>query len=179
VVLRKTGEVFATNPGGGAVYRISPDRDTPELFIPAKSVGQANGIALSADDRVLFVAGWVGVARVDLATRDVRLLGKARNISDAGIDGLYFHHGSLIGIQNPDLHPGRVLRYVLNTGLDSIERAEVLETYNPLFAIPTTGTLVGDSLFFVANPQLDKLLDAKVKPPLDSLQDLQMVRLTL
>ncbi len=60
---------------------------------------------------------------------------------------MYFYKGSLVGIQNPDLHPSRVVRYFLNPQLDAITRAEVLETYNPLFEIPTTGTLVDDALF--------------------------------
>ena len=44
-------------------------------------------------------------------------------------------------IPNPDLHPGRVMQYHLNPTMDRIERREVLESYNPLFEVPTTGIL--------------------------------------
>jgi hypothetical protein len=33
--------------------------------LPANTVPQANGIAVSTDDELLFMAGWLGVARVD------------------------------------------------------------------------------------------------------------------
>jgi hypothetical protein len=178
IALAANGDAYATNTYTGEVYRLSPDHDGREVFLPANSVGQANGIAFSADGRVLFVAGWLGVARVDMATRQFRLLAKARNVSDAGIDGLYFDRGALIGIQNPNLHPGRVMRYQLNAALDSIERADVLDAYDPLFETPTTATIVGDSLFFIANPQIDKLYAHPATPP-EALHDLQLVKLPL
>jgi hypothetical protein len=142
-------------------------------------VPQANGIAVADDDKVLFVAGWIGIASVDIATKQAKLLAKPRNISDAGMDGLYFHKGTLVGIQNPDLHPGRVMRYYLNSPMDTIERAEVLEAYNPLFEVPTTGTLVDDSLYFMANPQIDKGKNDGSMPPPNELQDIRILKLKL
>jgi hypothetical protein len=67
------------------------------------------------------------------------------------------YKGSLVGIQNPDLHPGRVMRYYLNPTMDRIERGEVVESYNPLFEVPTTGTLVDNSRYFMTDTQVDKL----------------------
>jgi len=177
VAIRSTGEAFATNTGTGAVYRMSPDHDGADVFLPANTVGQANGIALSDDERALFVAGWLGVARVDLTSNQVKLLAKAHNVSDAGLDGMYAHKGSIVGIQNPDLHPGRVMRYVLNAAADSIVGADVLDSYDPLVEGPTTGTVLGDTLYFVANPQLDKFLDLHPPAPFDSLRPLTLVKL--
>jgi DNA-binding beta-propeller fold protein YncE len=179
VALTSTGDAFATNTGTGEVFRLSPERDGLEPFLPAGSVGQANGIAVSPDNKVLFVAGWLGVARVDIATKQSKLLPKPRNVSDAGLDGMYFYKNSLVGIQNPDLHPGRVVRYFLNSTWDTIERAQVLDSYNPLFDIPTTATLVGDELFFMANTQLDKFLSPGSNPRPEDLHDIQIVKLKL
>jgi hypothetical protein len=179
VALSSTGEAFTTNTGTGEVFRASPDHDGLEPFLPPNSVRQANGIAVSPDDKLLFVAGWIGVARVDVATRQVQLLAKPHNIADANIDGLYFHKGTLIGIQNPDVHPGRVMRYYLNQARSTIERAEVLEAYNPIFDVPTTGTLLGDFLYFAANPQLDKRKEDGTTPSPVELQDIHIVKLKL
>ena len=179
VALSSAGDAFATNTGTGEVFRLSPERDGLELFLPAGSVGQANGIAVSPDDKILFVAGWLGVARVDIATKQINLLVRPRNVSDAGLDGMYFYKGSLVGIQNPDLHPGRVVRYFLNTAWDTIERAQVLDSYNPLFEVPTTATLVADELFFMANTQLDKFLLPGSNPRPEDLRDIQIVKLKL
>jgi len=117
--------------------------------------------------------------RVDLGTKEFRLLAKPSNVSDAGLDGIYLYKGSIIGIQNPDLHPARVMRYVLNPKMDTITRAEVLEAYNPLFDVPTTGTIVGDSLYFVANTQLEKRNQQGAMPPVEQLHDIELVKLKL
>jgi hypothetical protein len=109
----------------------------------------------------------------------VQLLTKPHSVADANIDGLYFYKGALVGIQNPDVHPGRVMRYYLNPAGGTIERAEVLEAYNPIFDVPTTGTLVGDSLYFAANPQLDKRGEDGSMPPPSELQDIHIVKLKL
>jgi sugar lactone lactonase YvrE len=177
VALSSIGDAFVTNSGTGEVFRMLPDHDGVELFLPANTVPQANGIAVSGDDKVLFVAGWLGVVRVDIASRSVMKLLKRLDISDAGLDGMYFYKGSLIGIQNPDLHPGRVMRYYLNPAMDRIERAEVAESYNPLFEVPTTGTLVDGSLYFMANTQVDKLGAQGRMPPAGALHDIVVVKL--
>jgi len=179
VALTSTGDAFATNTGTGEVFRMSPERDGLEPVLPAGSVGQANGVAVSPDDKILFVAGWLGIARVDIATKQFKLLAKSHNISDPGLDGMYFYKGSLVGIQNPDLHPGRVVRYFLNSTWDTIERAEVLDSYNPLFDIPTTAALVGDQLFFMVNTQLEKFLLPGANPRPEDLHDIQIVKLKM
>jgi hypothetical protein len=179
VALNSKGEAFTTNTSTGEVFRTSPNRDGLELLLPRDSVGQANGIALSPDDKVLFVAGWIGVARVDVATKQFKLLSKPLNISDAGLDGLYFYNGALIGIQNPDLHPSRVVRFVLNPQWDTITSAEVLETYSPLAELPTTGTIVGDSLYFMGNTQIDKMKEHDGMPPPSELSDIHILKLKL
>jgi hypothetical protein len=176
VALSSNGDAFATNTGTGEVFRMSPDRDGLESLLPENSIPQANGVAVSNDQKLLFVAGWVGIARIDLATKVFHLLSKPHNVSDAGLDGMYFYNGSLVGIQNPDLHPGRVLRYYLNPSMDTITRAEVLESYNPIFDIPTTGTLVGESLYFMANTQIEK---RELKTSSPDWQDIKIVKLKL
>ena len=79
----------------------------------------------------------------------------------------------------PDLHPARVVRYVLNPQLDAITRAEVLESYNPLFEVPTTGTIAGDSLYFMANTQLDKMKPHDAMRPQIELSDIRILKLKL
>ena len=55
----------------------------------------------------------------------------------------------------------------------------VLEANNPIFDVPTTGTLVGDFLYFAANPQIDKRREDSSMPPPNELQDIQIVKLKL
>jgi sugar lactone lactonase YvrE len=179
VALTSSGEAFASNSGTGEIFRMSPDREGLEQFLPAGSIPQANGIAVSTDDKLIFVAGWIGVVRVDLATKQFGLLTKPSNVSDAGLDGMCLYKGSIIGIQNPDLHPARVMRYSLNPKMDTITRQEVLEAYNPLFDVPTTAAIVRDSLYFVANTQLEKRNQQGAMPPVEQLHDIELVKLKL
>jgi sugar lactone lactonase YvrE len=91
VALMSTGEAFVTNSGTGEVFRLSPEHDGIEPFLPENSAPQANGIVVSTDDKVLFVAGRLGAVRVDIASKRATMLSKPRNISDAGLDGMYFY----------------------------------------------------------------------------------------
>ena len=173
-----TGIAYTTNTGEGSVYRTNAGSHELELFLPRDSVSGANGIALSDDEKTLFVAGDFDVQRVDLATKRVTGLQKSNDVVDASIDGLYFYQGSLVGIQN-GIHPGRVVRFYLDPTLTRIIRSEILETYNPAFENPTTGSLDDDSLLFMANTQLHKWSPGKPLPPAVSLKDIQILRIKL
>jgi hypothetical protein len=73
----------------------------------------------------------------------------------ATVDGLYFHNGTLIAIQNGFMAP-RVVRFVLTRDLRAIERFQVLERRNPLFEGITTGVVARGNFFYMANIQDDK-----------------------
>jgi len=178
VVVPSTGGAFVTNTPEGSVY--STGRGARELrtFLPAGSVPGANGIAVSDDEKTLFVAGDFGIYRIDLRTKTLTELAKPSGVIDASLDGMYFYHQSLVGIQN-GIHPGRVMRFYLDPGLARITRAEILETYNPAFENPTAGSLDGSSFLFMANPQLHRWIPGKPSPPLKTLRNIQVLRLPL
>jgi sugar lactone lactonase YvrE len=157
VIDAATGTLYTTNTSTGAVMRATlADAELREL-LPDEGVSGANGIALDASGRVLFVAGDEGITHVDLATGKAARLERAAGVVDGSIDGLYFWKGSLVGIQN-GVHPGRVLRFQLDGPMRRIERAEVLEAYAPWMEGPTTGAIDGDSLLYLANTQLRRWL---------------------
>jgi hypothetical protein len=58
----------------------------------------------------------------------------------------------IIGIQT--IGTGRVVSAALSPGLDAVTRIDVLESDHPLFDGPTTGAVIGDELYVVANSQL-------------------------
>jgi sugar lactone lactonase YvrE len=148
------------------------------MFLPAGTVSFANGITVSDDEKVLFVAGDFGIYRADLKTNAVAELQKPADVIDASIDGLYFYKQSLVGIQNA-IHPGRVVRFYLDPTMTRITHSEILETYNPAFENPTTGSLDGDSLLFMANTQLHKWAPGKPMLPSSELHNIQILRIAL
>jgi hypothetical protein len=80
------------------------------VLVDTGPIGSAQGIAATPDDRFLFVADCVrGVVRVDLETREVRLLPTPENLLTSGVDGLVLAGDSLVGIVN-GLRPHCVVR---------------------------------------------------------------------
>jgi sugar lactone lactonase YvrE len=177
-VVPSTGKAYVTNTMEGAVYCTKTGSQELELFLAPGTVPGANGIAVSDDEKILLVAGDFGIYRVDLGTKSSGPLQKTSDVIDASIDGLYFYRQSLVGIQN-GIHPGRVVRFYLDPKLTKITRFEILETYNPTFENPTTGSLDGDSLLFMANTQLHKWGPGKPLPPANDLHDIQILRISL
>ena len=76
--------------------------------------------------------------------------------------------GTLIGIQNWT-HPGRVMRWKMNAEQTRLLTHEVLESGNPAFEEPTTGTVAGATLYVIANSQLRRMSDdgTSLKRPVD------------
>jgi len=116
----------------------------------------ANGIALSRDGGLLYVSTFPdGITVVDLKTHVVSPIARPKDLCLAAIDGLYFYRGALIAIQNGFMTP-RVVRFNLRRDLRTIERFEVLERRNPLFDGITTGVIIGQKFFYMANIQDNK-----------------------
>jgi hypothetical protein len=154
LAIASTGDVYLTDTRAGAVWRLAHGADhltrTPNRF------EFANGIALSAEGNLLYVSTFPdGITVIDLKTSLARPIGRGSGLCLAAIDGLYFYRGALIAIQNGFMTP-RVVRFGLSPDLRSIERFDVLERRNSLFEGITTGVVVADEFFYMANIQDDK-----------------------
>jgi hypothetical protein len=148
------GDVFVTATRAQTLYWISAKTGKLEEWRPGLKLRDANGIAPSSDQRRLFISTFPdGVTVIDLESGSVRGLAHPASVSLASVDGLYFHDNSLIAVQNGCI-AHRVARFFLNPALDGVLKAEVLERGNPLFDIPTTGAVAGDTFYFIANSQL-------------------------
>ena len=156
IAVAPDGRAYGTLTATGAIVRVNPSTGVVETMVPAGSIPDANGIAVSRDATALFVASWHDIYRVDLATRRVRPLRKSSRIASGCFDGLYVLDGDLVGVQNCVHATGRVMRLHLDPRGETIERATVLASYDPRFDGVTTAAIAGDTLFFVANVQLRK-----------------------
>jgi DNA-binding beta-propeller fold protein YncE len=148
------GNVFVTDTKQHAVYRIVPAKQTMELWFQNDEIFLPNGITVSQDQRYLFVAQWNGITRINIADAQHLKLQTKLNTTLSGIDGLYFYNNTLIGIQNNAGPQSRVMQFELNNEMNTVVQATILESGNPLFNVPTTGVIVGDELYFIANSQL-------------------------
>ncbi len=121
-----------------------------------------NGIAISPDDRFLFVTSRQGLKRVTLRGLAVELMPMPPGpFTSTGLDGIAFFKGSIIAVQN-GTGRAKILRYDLSRTLERIERIELLDMENGNFAIPTTLTIADGCLYVVANSQLLNLDQKKL-----------------
>ena len=179
IALGRRGDAYVTDSLGAAVYVIPAGADKPRPLARFEPGVYPNGVALSADERLLYVANAAGISIVDIAARTVAELAGAEGVATTGADGLYLYRGSLVAVQNANPAPDRVVRLLLSADGRRVERARVLESNRPDYALPTTGVVVGDELFYVANTQIDRMGTGGQLRPGAELRDLILLRLKL
>jgi len=161
LVVRKNGEVITTDSLASMVLRFDPANESFAALAVHRQLFYPNGIALADDDRTLYVADSLGVVRVDLASSASRDVDPGARSTLAGIDGLYWHKGSLVAVQNGIGSPRVVAFRLSNDGLH-VTKTTVLENRTNFTVLPTTGAIRGDEFYFIANSQIDNLNDDKV-----------------
>ena len=168
ITVAPDGSVIVSD-GVGTLHRFRAGKLEP-LGAPRSWVSP-QGITSSPDGKRLFVADYSrGVFRVDPVTGAATQLTSPTGTTLLGIDGLAYHNGNLVAIQN-GIRPYRVVRLHLDRTASRIESLEVLESNHPQFDEPTTGVVVGDRYYFIANSHWPafaegKTPEAKVSAPL-------------
>ncbi|HEX7709120.1 MAG TPA: SMP-30/gluconolactonase/LRE family protein [Thermoanaerobaculia bacterium] len=168
-VLLDDGSVLVTDTLGQQVLRLAPDASAFEIWLG--DFRYPNGIALDDQGRYVYIADFRGITRVDLSDRSRQRI-ETRSLLN-GIDGLAFHAGTLIGIQN-SLGKPRVIRIHLDG-----PRTEILESKNDRFDMPTTGVVVGDDFYFIANTGLRSFNTDHTIWPAEKLADPVMMKIQL
>jgi len=161
LVIRKNGEVITTDSPANKVFRFDPAAKTFKALPVHRTLFYPNGITLSEDDRRLYVADSLGVVTVDLASGESQDVDPGPKSTLAGIDGLYWHNGSLIGIQNGIGSP-RIAAFHLSSDGLRVTRTTVLENRSNFCVLPTTGAIRGSDFYFIANSQIDNMNNDKV-----------------
>jgi sugar lactone lactonase YvrE len=179
LVVSRAGDVYATDSRAPVLHRLPAGGDSLERLVESPLLMSAQGLAFTPDERTLYVADYArGILRVDPARRVVSLVETADSVSALGVDGLYFHGGGLVGIQN-GVTPHRVVRFTLGPGGRRLLRARVLERAHPRYHEPTLGVLANDQLYYIANSQWDRFgEDGRVADP-KSLEPTAVLRLPL
>ena len=82
----------------------------------------------------------------------------------AGIDGLYWYQGDLLGVQY-GTGSFRVARFRLSPDGLRVTQTETLEHRTPLVDFPTTGAIAGENFYFIANTGIGNLRDDMIVDP--------------
>lgn len=171
-----SGNVFATDSVSPIIYRIDAKKDTIEPFLTSDLFASLQGITAGAKANEIYVADYSkGIFRIDVNAKAITQFKPDANITLLGIDGLYFHGGKLIAIQN-GVNPNRVVSFEI-TG-DRITKMNVLEANHPDFFEPTLGVFNGDDFYYVANSQWP-LVNEKAELQTEKLRNPIILKLKL
>ncbi len=170
------GEAWVTDSRAGAVYRAGREGDKLMRFDLGRQFPGANGIAMAADGRRIYLACFPeGIVVLDPGNKTAVAMRRPAGMTLAAIDGLYLHQGRLIGVQNT-LVIYRVAAWTLNTAGDAVEKEEILERSSKYLKDPTTGVFLRGIFHFIANSELDHWKDGKLSA-VDGMQPVRILAL--
>jgi hypothetical protein len=150
------GIAYLSDGLNGAVYRCRPGCTALETWLPAGSFESAQGMAVSADNRLLYVADYrYGLAAVDRASGRIFRMSAPPEMMLDGIDALIRDGNSLIAIQN-GAPPLRIVQLSLSSDGLGIVGLRIVERANPAWGEPSLGAVIGDRLVYVSNPQWER-----------------------
>jgi hypothetical protein len=156
VVIDRKGDAYVTmTPDGKSSYILKVIRATGkvERFLTPDDSYLGNGLVLTPDEQTMYLAdSGRGIIRVDMKTRQWRLLDMPSNVSLVTIDGMYVHEGNLIVVQNGGSQV-RVARVRLTTNGRGVASVETLERNHPAFGYPLTGVIVNGALYYSVSPR--------------------------
>jgi sugar lactone lactonase YvrE len=156
VAVAADGIVYLSDGLNGAVYRCPPGCTALETWLPAGTFLSAQGMAVSADGRLLYVADYrYGLAAVDRASGRAFRMNAPPGLMLDGIDALVRDHDRLIAIQN-GAPPLRIVALSLSGDGLGVTALHVVERANPAWGEPSLGAVIGDRLVYVSNPQWDR-----------------------
>jgi hypothetical protein len=147
------GDVYITDSEGSKVFRMVKDKNAVELFNERPLIPSANGITFDRNNNLFIAAYLGGILKVNMKTGIKKWLTKPDNISLSGNDGMEWYENSLI-INSPIEHKA-VRRLYLNKDQTAIIKEEIL-AYDPMIISEcTTGTILDNEFYFIANSGLD------------------------
>jgi hypothetical protein len=156
LVVLRTGAVFLTDTSANKVFRFDARSRSFQSVKLNRELLLPNGITTTGDEQFLYIADQLGVLRLDLKTGESVEVSAGPHSTLAGADGLYWHKGSLIAVQNAIGSP-RIAAFQLSSDGLHVQKTIVLENRSVFTLLPTTGALRGNDFYFITNSQLDNL----------------------
>jgi hypothetical protein len=161
LIIRQNGEILLTDSFDNKVFRFDAASKTFSQLPVHRELLYPNGIALSGDDKILYVADAIGIIRIDLETSSSRDVRPGPHSTLAGADGLYWYNGSLIAIQNGIGSP-RIAAFKLSGDGTLVTKTTILENRSSFTSLPTTGAIRGSDFYFISNSHMDNLNNGKI-----------------
>ncbi|HEX5076187.1 MAG TPA: hypothetical protein VFW03_23445 [Gemmatimonadaceae bacterium] len=160
VAVAPNGDVYVSDSEAPWILRLANGSDSLVRFVTHPLFRSLQGMAITPDGATMYVADYShGLLAVSLVSRAVTPLAAPQTMIALGVDGLYWHRGALVGVQNGVI-PARVVRFCLDSSGRSVRRLDLLDRNPAIADEPTLGAVVGDSLFYVATSAWEKFDDS-------------------
>ncbi len=162
-----------------AIYTIQKNIDQLKSWSSPEALKYPNGITISSDNKTLFIAYSEGIGTIDIASKKWGTLKNPNGIRIArreSIDGLYFYNNTLIAV-HPDINTVQQLR--LSTDQTTITDHKLLEVNHPMMNNPTTGVMVKDNFYYIANAQFGSFDENGAIFPMEQLYEPTILKLQI
>lgn len=156
MVLDKSGNLYITNTFASKVFILKKGtRELVEFYSEPELY--PNGIAIDKKRKILYLASWEkGILALDMETLKTKSI-HAQTVNSQKIDGLFLYKNSLIGIHiGGERAEQKIARFYLNKQ-QQVTKTVLMDKGHPLFDTPTTGVIVKNKFYCIANSQIPKL----------------------
>lgn len=156
MALDKAGNLYITDTFRSKIFMLK--KGTQQLVeYYSEDKLHPNGITIDKKRKTLYIASWEkGILALDMKTRTTKSIHPSDTTSQK-VDGLYFYKNSLITNHiSWEKETQKISRYYLNKQ-QKVKKTEVMDKAHPLFDVPTTGVIVKDKYYCIANSQIPKL----------------------
>ena len=159
------GFVLTTDSAAGGVWRVALADGKVDALVPPGRAPGANGIAVVGDGRA-YIGASRRPLRLNINTGEVAPLRFPSRAQAAGIDGLYWYQGQLIGVQNVT-NPGRIVRLTLGADGATVTRVDTLQSHHQTaFVEPTTAAPSPHGLYVLTRTYVARFdADGKITQP--------------
>jgi sugar lactone lactonase YvrE len=153
----RAGNVYVSDSLNSGIYLWRRDASALEEIAPPAMFEGSQGLALSDDEKTLFVGDFVeGLWALDLATKTKRRIPAPADAYLVGMDGLAKVKDGFVTVQL-QVRPHRVVRLHLDPQWQRVVSVEVLESNHPEYDAPIQGTIAEGAFWYVADSQLETL----------------------
>lgn len=168
LTLGEDGTVYTTDSLGG-VHALEPRSGAWRTLLPAGVMTSPQGLALSGDEALLYVADYRGgITVIPLDGADPYPLAMPEGAGAYGIDGMEFWNGRLLVVINGS-RPHRVLELELTADGSAVTEARSLLRADPRFDEPTLTAVQDGHLLLIADSHWNRFDREGNLPPDEEL----------
>lgn len=149
------GDVYVTDSAQPVLYLLRSGADSL-IEIRSPLFRSLQGVAPRPDGQAVYLADYSsGLLHLSTSTGAVTRLATPPGVSTRGCDGIVWHRGSIVAVQN-GASPPRIMKFSLDSSGVAVAGAAVIDQRLPVADEPTIGAMLGDEFVYVANSQWEK-----------------------